>query len=50
MIGLLLSHGLNYDIFSRNRAHLREHTRLGARASRPRRIYESKMPSLPGDM
>jgi hypothetical protein len=31
-------------------SHLREHTRLGARASRSRRVYEGKMPSLPGEM
>jgi hypothetical protein len=27
-----------------------EHTRLGARASRPRRVYEGTMPSRPGEM
>ncbi|GEM_PF-6524502 len=33
-----------------NCSHLGEHTRLEVRAGRPRRVYEGKMPSLPGDM
>jgi len=34
----------------RNCSHLGEPTRLGARASRPRRISAGKMPALPGEM
>jgi|GEM_PF-2155513 len=34
----------------RNCSPLGQPTRLGARASRPRRVYAGKLPALPGDM
>ena len=45
----LRSHVNNPNIQG-NCSHLREHARLGARAGRPRRVYEIKMLSLLEDM